>query len=155
MFFNINFTCTDNHAPANLNTTILSENNNSFFASTPNVKNVNGNDMSLTNSHSSNRTKVSDDISPVKPYTQEDIMNSVNANTTTTTNGTLITAEGENEIKKKVIPTHQLTVLRQCLINIFLQPRWPTDKAYFIAKEILTTELTYKKDLDVINVVSI
>ncbi|GLV37815.1 Chondrocyte-derived ezrin-like domain containing protein [Carabus blaptoides fortunei] len=122
---------TDNHAPANLNTTILSENNNLFFASTPNAKNVNGNDMSLTNSHSSNRTKVSDDISPVKQFTQEDIMNSVNANTTTT-NGTLITAEGENEIKKK--------------------PRWPTDKAYFIAKEILTTELTYKKDLDVINV---
>lgn len=110
-FLNIIFTCTDNHAPANLNTTILSENNNSFFASTPNVKSVNGNDMSMTNSHSSNRTKVSDDISPVKPYTQEDIMNSVNANTTTTTtNGTLITAEGENEIKKKVNHIHYYTV---------------------------------------------
>lgn len=33
--------------------------------------------------------------------------------------------------------------------------RWPTDKAYFIAKELLMTERTYKKDLDVINVVSI
>lgn len=33
--------------------------------------------------------------------------------------------------------------------------RWPTDKAYFIAKELLMTERTYKKDLDVINVVSV
>ncbi|XP_011504890.1 PREDICTED: FERM, RhoGEF and pleckstrin domain-containing protein 1-like [Ceratosolen solmsi marchali] len=30
--------------------------------------------------------------------------------------------------------------------------RWPTDKAYFIAKELLMTERTYKKDLDVINI---
>lgn len=35
---------------------------------------------------------------------------------------------------------------------IFKQ-RWPTDKAYYIAKELLMTERTYKKDLDVINVV--
>ena len=32
--------------------------------------------------------------------------------------------------------------------------RHPTDKAYFIAKEILMTERTYKKDLEVINLVS-
>lgn len=31
--------------------------------------------------------------------------------------------------------------------------RYPTDKAYFIAKEILTTERTYLKDLEVITVV--
>ncbi|XP_008206719.2 FERM, ARHGEF and pleckstrin domain-containing protein 1 isoform X1 [Nasonia vitripennis] len=30
--------------------------------------------------------------------------------------------------------------------------RWPTDKAYFISKELLMTERTYKKDLEVINV---
>ncbi|XP_035740182.1 FERM, ARHGEF and pleckstrin domain-containing protein 1-like isoform X1 [Vespa mandarinia] len=30
--------------------------------------------------------------------------------------------------------------------------RWPTDKVYYIAKELLMTERTYKKDLDVINV---
>lgn len=30
--------------------------------------------------------------------------------------------------------------------------KWPIDKAYFIAKELLMTERTYKKDLDVINV---
>lgn len=36
----------------------------------------------------------------------------------------------------------------------FSVQRWPTDKAYYIAKELLMTERTYKKDLDVINVVS-
>ncbi|CAL4121623.1 unnamed protein product, partial [Meganyctiphanes norvegica] len=30
--------------------------------------------------------------------------------------------------------------------------KYPSDKAYFIAKEILTTERTYKKDLEVINI---
>ena len=35
------------------------------------------------------------------------------------------------------------------------EQRWPTDKAYYIAKELLMTERTYKKDLDVINVVRI
>ncbi|CRK98470.1 CLUMA_CG011827, isoform A [Clunio marinus] len=29
--------------------------------------------------------------------------------------------------------------------------KWPTDKAYFLSKEILMTERTYKRDLDVIN----
>lgn len=39
--------------------------------------------------------------------------------------------------------------------NAALPPqRFPTDKAYFIAKEILTTERTYLKDLEVITVVS-
>ena len=33
--------------------------------------------------------------------------------------------------------------------------RYPTDRAYFIAKEILMTERTYKKDLEIINLVSI
>uniref|UniRef100_A0A8C5FKC1 FERM, ARH/RhoGEF and pleckstrin domain protein 2 n=1 Tax=Gadus morhua TaxID=8049 RepID=A0A8C5FKC1_GADMO len=33
-----------------------------------------------------------------------------------------------------------------------LTPRYPADKAYFIAKEILTTERTYLKDLEVITV---
>ena len=33
--------------------------------------------------------------------------------------------------------------------------RYPADKAYYIAKELLMTERTYKKDLEVITVVSI
>jgi hypothetical protein len=32
--------------------------------------------------------------------------------------------------------------------------RYPVDTAYFIAKEFLMTERTYKKDLEIINVVS-
>lgn len=36
---------------------------------------------------------------------------------------------------------------------MFLQ-RFPTDRAYFIAKELLTTERTYVKDLEVMTVVS-
>ena len=36
---------------------------------------------------------------------------------------------------------------------IYFFQRHPTDKAYFIAKEILMTERTYKKDLEVINLV--
>ena len=37
---------------------------------------------------------------------------------------------------------------------LFLMQRYPTDRAYFIAKEILMTERTYKKDLEIINLVS-
>lgn len=33
--------------------------------------------------------------------------------------------------------------------------KYPSDRSYFIAKEILTTERTYKKDLEVLNVVSL
>ena len=35
----------------------------------------------------------------------------------------------------------------------FLQ-RYPADRSYFIAKEILMTERTYKKDLEILNLVS-
>ena len=35
----------------------------------------------------------------------------------------------------------------------FYFQRYPTDRAYFIAKEILMTERTYKKDLEIINLV--
>lgn len=35
-----------------------------------------------------------------------------------------------------------------------LRKKWPTDKAYYISKEILMTERTYRRDLDVVNLVS-
>ena len=38
-------------------------------------------------------------------------------------------------------------------INTISQ-RYPTERPYFIAKEILMTERTYKKDLEILNVVS-
>lgn len=64
--------------------------------------------------------------------TNSNSFNSVN--TTIGSNTTTIIAEIEGEVKKKT--------------------RHYVDKTYYIAKEILMTELTYKKDLDVINVVS-
>lgn len=67
---------------------------------------------------------------------KEQYLNSLNANTITNgTNTTTIVAEIEGEARKRT--------------------RFAGDKSYYIAKEILMTELTYKKDLDVINVVSI
>lgn len=36
---------------------------------------------------------------------------------------------------------------------LFPPQRFPTDRAYFIAKELLTTERTYVKDLEVLTVV--
>ena len=39
------------------------------------------------------------------------------------------------------------------IICMYFQ-RYPTDRAYFIAKEILMTERTYKKDLEILNLVS-
>ena len=35
-----------------------------------------------------------------------------------------------------------------------ISQRYPTERPYFIAKEILMTERTYKKDLEILNVVS-
>lgn len=37
--------------------------------------------------------------------------------------------------------------------HVFHWQRFPTDRAYFIAKELLTTERTYLKDLEVVTVV--
>lgn len=107
----------------------MSENNNSFYTtSTPNNKVVNGN----ANDNSINENE---EISPIKSLsTKEQYLNSLNANSTLNGNTTTIIAEIEGEAKKK--------------------PRTTLDKTYYIAKEILTTELTYKKDLDVINIVS-
>lgn len=107
-------------------------NANQFYTSTPNNKiNGNGNnisDMSLnaTNGHY-------DDMSPLKNLAKEQLLNKINANTTNgNTNQTTIIAEIEGDIKKK--------------------PK-QFDKTYYIAKEILLTEVTYKKDLDVIDMV--
>ena len=43
--------------------------------------------------------------------------------------------------------------LRYYLTLMQILQRYPTDRAYFIAKEILMTERTYKKDLEIINLV--
>uniref|UniRef100_A0A4W6DCT0 FERM, ARHGEF and pleckstrin domain-containing protein 2 n=1 Tax=Lates calcarifer TaxID=8187 RepID=A0A4W6DCT0_LATCA len=50
--------------------------------------------------------------------------------------------------------SHDGSVVHYSVFKLFpfLLQRYPTDKAYFIAKEILTTERTYLKDLEVITV---
>lgn len=45
-----------------------------------------------------------------------------------------------------------LLTLSSPLFTVSVQ-RFPTDRAYFIAKELLTTERTYLKDLEVVTVV--
>ena len=42
----------------------------------------------------------------------------------------------------------QLSLMLTCILQ-----RYPVDRAYYIAKELLMTERTYKKDLEVITVV--
>ncbi|XP_078047174.1 FERM, ARHGEF and pleckstrin domain-containing protein 1 isoform X1 [Augochlora pura] len=61
--------------------------------------------------------------------------------------------------KTSIVDTPDLSPVKQVVrngevedIEIRKTKRWPTDKAYYIAKELLMTERTYKKDLDVINV---
>lgn len=115
------------------NGSLFVENNNLYTTSTPNNKLVNGN---ANDDDSINATiNGNDDSSPMRNFIKEQYMNSVNANTTDNdVTTTTIIAEIEGEVKKRVRP--QL------------------DKTYYIAKEILMTELTYKKDLEVINSVS-
>lgn len=43
---------------------------------------------------------------------------------------------------------------RDTILYDFLIQRHPTEKAYYIAKELLMTERTYKKDLEVIDLVT-
>lgn len=54
-----------------------------------------------------------------------------------------------------IMPTSIIIIYLQIsVLHCVSLQRYPTDKAYFIAKEILMTERTYLKDLEVITVVS-
>lgn len=110
--------------------------NNSYYATSTPYKEVNGNisNVSLNATNGDYSTAQNEDSSPIRNLAKEQLLNSINANTNGSITTTII-AEIEGELKKK--NKHAL------------------DKTYYIAKEILMTELTYKKDLDVINVVSI
>ncbi|KAL3280914.1 hypothetical protein HHI36_004141 [Cryptolaemus montrouzieri] len=74
-----------------------------------------------------------DNMSPIKNYNKEQLLNNINAinNKNNNSNTTTIIAEIEGEIKREYKYV---------------------DKGYYMAREILMTEITYKKDLDVINV---
>ncbi|KAK9752450.1 PH domain [Popillia japonica] len=106
------------------------ENNNSFYTtSTPKINgNINDNNLTTTDGRFRQTNGTGDDMSPIRNLAKEEYMNSVNANLTPNT--TTIVADIEGEVKKR--------------------PR--NEKTYYIAKELLMTEITYKKDLDVINV---
>ncbi|CAG9865426.1 unnamed protein product [Phyllotreta striolata] len=111
----------------------ISDNNN-FYTSTP-VRTANGSvsDVSTTPSKENYYSTINSEDSPSKVLAKEQLMNSINANTLVNGNTTTIIAEIEGENARK-------------------RPKYLVDKTYYIAKEILMTELTYKKDLDVINV---
>lgn len=112
-------------------------NHKSYYPSSPPSYNeaVNGNVVNISTPTNGNYIGMTpNDLSPVRNFVKEQLLNNINANTTSNgTNTTTIIAEIEGEVKKKSK-------------NLL-------DKTYYIAKEILMTELTYKKDLDVINVV--
>lgn len=62
----------------------------------------------------------------------------------------------DTDTRKKVIMPRRLicnllNILLQWRLFLLLLQRYPTDRAYFIAKEILMTERTYKKDLEILN----
>uniref|UniRef100_A0A8C7DSE2 FERM, ARHGEF and pleckstrin domain-containing protein 1 n=1 Tax=Oncorhynchus kisutch TaxID=8019 RepID=A0A8C7DSE2_ONCKI len=55
--------------------------------------------------------------------------------------------------QKQVIDYVKDSEFKKIPLFYFPSQRFPTDKAYFIAKELLTTERTYLKDLEVVTVV--
>ena len=85
---------------------------------------------------------------------------STSAASVTLTSASSRTEESEDESRRKVgdRASHHseaaaVTVHDVCSPDRSLQ-RYPADKAYYIAKELLMTERTYKKDLEVLTVVS-
>uniref|UniRef100_A0AAR5PQZ0 Moesin/ezrin/radixin homolog 1 n=2 Tax=Dendroctonus ponderosae TaxID=77166 RepID=A0AAR5PQZ0_DENPD len=110
-------------------TPFRSMDNNNFYTSTPSYKNANGNVSNL----SLDTTNAMYSLTG-RNYENEQLMNSINdSKSTNGGNTTTIIADIEADVKK-------------------IKYRHTMDKTYYIAKEILMTELTYKKDLDVINV---
>lgn len=104
------------------------------------VQSANRYDLTLGSdkSSSSRNGTISYDVVEAERNNQQNILNNnnniVTTPTSTQTNGSLGTLDRNGDVYKK---------------------KWPTDKAYFLSKEILMTERTYKRDLDVINTVNI
>jgi len=109
---------------------------------------------------------------PAETKTETNIMSDGDA-TMTSLSGSLASPQSSQPTTSQSTPCHApaspFRMLREESVNGTLSPtspmpdnemsstltgrkkRYPTDKAYFIAKEILMTERTYKKDLEVIN----
>lgn len=93
-----------------------------------NMQSMNRYDLSLGSDKSASMTY---DLVEAERNNQQNIINNNNnSNANINTNG-MGTLERSDTLRKK----------------------WPTDKAYYISKEILMTERTYRRDLDVINLV--
>ena len=62
----------------------------------------------------------------------------------------------EGEMRRKVKTSNFILVFGNIsvIFSTLILQRHPTEKAYYIAKELLMTERTYKKDLEVIDLVS-
>ncbi|XP_045470375.1 FERM, ARHGEF and pleckstrin domain-containing protein 2-like [Harmonia axyridis] len=122
-------------APDKRNGRNISQLNNNlvYLTSTPNNRvsddKVSNLSLNSTNGHC-DMEKV-DNLSPIRNFTDEQLMNSLNANRDISSFTTTIIADIEGDVKKK----HKFV-----------------EKGYYMAKEIYMTEITYKKDLDVINV---
>ena len=52
-----------------------------------------------------------------------------------------------------IVSTQTHSIINTLERSDTLRKKLPSDKAYFISKEILMTERTYRRDLDVINLV--
>lgn len=121
-----------------LNGNHLSQMNNnlSYLTSTPNNRNPNEklSDLSLNATNGHYELEKVDNLSPIRNFNNEQLMNSLNANKDISSVTTTIIADIEGEVKKK----HKFV-----------------EKGYYMAKEIYMTEITYKKDLDVINLVRV
>merc|ERR1711878_210862 len=94
------------------------------------------------------------------------ITSTPNLTNNTTTETTVLSTKSNR--MASAIPPSPLKLLRDDSVDGTLSPvsskstgtdtdtdtrkkRYPTDRAYFIAKEILMTERTYKKDLEILN----
>lgn len=112
--------------------------------------------------------------SPTTTSKMEDLMSSEPQTTSALGSASVLASNGSGGAGGKqpkmasAIPPSPLKILREDSVDGTLSPvsskstgtdtdtdtrkkRYPTDRAYFIAKEILMTERTYKKDLEILN----
>ena len=103
------------------------------------VQSANRYDLSLgSDKSSSSRNGTTYDVVEAERNNQQNIINNNTLSSTPTSIGSTQT-NGNNGTLDRNSDTYK--------------KKWPSDKAYFLTKEILMTERTYKRDLDVINYV--
>lgn len=88
------------------------------------------------------------DVSSAEIRAKNEHENLLNNNTFQTASTTL----SSNSVSQ-ITQTNGCDNMQETVDAELKKKKWPTDHAYFLAKEILMTERTYKKDLEVINTV--